>query len=203
MRDDTAARIALDITDALVVVDVQIDFLPDGSLPVTRGHEVVEPLNRYLRLFARKRLPVIATRDWHPAEHCSFQKHGGPWPIHCVNDTPGAKFAPALQLPPETLIVSKGSESSQEAYSGFQTAELDLAFHLRSLGVTRLFIGGLATDYCVRQTVLDALSAGFDVFLLQDAIRGVEVKPGDGAAAIDEMRKRGAVAVTLEQLKGA
>lgn len=203
MRDKSAASTVLRETDALIVVDVQIDFLPNGNLPVACGHAVVEPLNRYLRLFGRKRLPVVATRDWHPADHCSFQEHGGPWRIHCVHETPGAEFASGLQLPPDTLIVSKGTESEQEAYSGFQATGLDLAANLQSLGVTRLFIGGLATDYCVRHTVLDAMHAGFDVCLLQDAIRAVEVAPGDGAAAIREMCERGARTVTLEQLADA
>jgi nicotinamidase/pyrazinamidase len=203
MRDSPAARNVLRKSDALIVVDVQIDFLPSGSLPVIRGQEVVEPLNRYLHLFGRKQLPVIATRDWHPDNHCSFQKHGGPWPVHCVIGSPGARFAPDLQLPPDTFIISKGTDRNQEAYSGFQASGTDLAVMLRSLGVIRLFIGGLATDYCVRYTALDALSAGFDVCLLQDAIRAVEVKPGDGAAAIHEMCKRGAVLITLEQLADA
>lgn len=189
--------------DALIVVDVQRDFLPGGSLAVPRGDEVVAPLNRCLRIFEKRRLPVFATRDWHPADHCSFRRQGGRWPDHCVVGTPGAEFAPGLEFPPDTRIVSKDTESEQETYSGFQATETNLAGRLRELGVTRLFIGGIATDYCVLFTVLDALAAGFDVCLLVDAIRPVEVVAGDGEAAVREMQARGAVPVVVEQLADA
>jgi nicotinamidase/pyrazinamidase len=189
--------------DALIVVDVQRDFLPGGSLAVAHGDEVVAPLNHYMRIFERKGLPVFATRDWHPTDHCSFRERGGRWPVHCVVDTPGAEFAPGLELPTYTRIVSKDTEPDQETYSGFQAMETDLAGRLRELGVSRLFIGGIATDYCVLFTVLDALAAGFEVCLLEDAIRPVEVVAGDGEAAIREMQARGAEPVALEQLADA
>jgi nicotinamidase/pyrazinamidase len=162
---------------------------------------VVAPLNSYIRLFQRKGLLVLATRDWHPADHCSFQAQGGRWPTHCVIDTAGAEFAPGLELSPDTLIVSKDTGQNQETYSAFQSNELDLAGRLRERGAKRLFIGGIATDYCVLFTVLDALAAGFAVYLLVDAIRPVEVVKGDGEAAIHEMCGRGAVPVTLDRLE--
>ncbi|MBI2104107.1 MAG: isochorismatase family protein, partial [Candidatus Omnitrophica bacterium] len=157
--------------DALMVVDVQNDFLPGGSLAVPEGDAVVPVLNRYLEAFKERGLPVVASRDWHPPGHCSFKDQGGPWPAHCMMGTPGAAFAPALALPPTALIISKGSDPERDAYSGFQGT--DLHERLRLLGAQRLFVGGLATDYCVRETVQDALARGYAVILLQDAIRAV------------------------------
>ncbi len=186
--------------DALIVVDVQRDFLPGGSLAVAHGDEVVAPLNRYMRIFEQKGLPVFATRDWHPADHCSFREKGGRWPVHCVVGTSGAEFAPGLEFPAHTRIVSKDTEPDQETYSGFQAKETNLAGRLRALGVKRLFIGGIATDYCVLFTVLDAMAAGFEARLLVDAIRPVEVVAGAGEAASRERQGRSAVPVNLEQL---
>ncbi len=184
--------------DALVIVDVQNDFLPGGALAVPHGDEVVPVLNEYIHRFRHKGLPIVATRDWHPPDHCSFQERGGPWPPHCVQGTPGADFAPGLELPENALIISKATEPDQEAYSGFQGTDLDR--RLREMGVRRLFVGGLATDYCVKQTVLDALRLGYTVYLLTDAIRAVDVHPGDGDAAIDEMLRAGALPLTLSDL---
>jgi len=182
--------------DALLVVDVQNDFLPGGSLAVPAGEQVVSALNRYIARFIEADLPVFATRDWHPPDHCSFAQKGGPWPPHCVAGTPGAAFAPALDLPPGTIVVSKADTAEQDAYSGFQGT--DLADRLRAQGVRRLFIGGLATDYCVLNTVQDALAAGFAVVLLTDAIRPVDVKPGDGDRALAAMAEAGAVPAAQE-----
>lgn len=176
--------------DALLVVDVQNDFLSGGSLAVPAGNEVIPVLNRYIALFAGKSLPVYATRDWHPADHCSFRSQGGTWPSHCIAGSPGAAFPAALALPDSAVIVSKATTSQKDAYSGFEGT--DLASQLRSHGIERLFIGGLATDYCVLNTVKDALSQGFKVVLLQDAIRAVNLHAGDGQAAINEMIKCGA-----------
>jgi nicotinamidase/pyrazinamidase len=184
--------------DALIVVDVQNDFLPGGSLAVTGGDAVVPVLNAYIDAFRERRLPIYATRDWHPPQHCSFQAQGGPWPAHCVAHTPGAAFAPALRLPSEAIIISKATQHDKDAYSGFQGT--DLADRLRARGVTRLFIGGLATDYCVLNTVRDALAEGFTVLLLEDAIRAVNVQPDDGAQAMTEMRQKGAVPTTLARI---
>jgi nicotinamidase/pyrazinamidase len=191
-------EISLGPHDALIVVDVQNDFLPGGSLAVPRGDEVVEPLNRYAEAFARAGRPVFATRDWHPSNHCSFQAQGGPWPPHCVQDTPGAAFAPGLRLPPGTTVISKATRADKDAYSGFEGTDLDA--RLKQLGIQRLFIGGLATDYCVLNTVKDARRLGYEVYLLTDAIRAVDVKPGDGQRAEEEMRKLGAKPLTLAAL---
>lgn len=176
--------------DALIVVDVQNDFLPGGALAVPEGDAVIGPLNRYMEEFARRGLPVFATRDWHPRDHCSFAAQGGPWPPHCVAETEGAAFAPDLRLPASAEIVSKALDAGADAYSGFQGTAL--AARLRELGVRRVFVGGLATDYCVRATVLDALAAGFEAVVLADAVRAVEVRAGDGARALEEVAARGA-----------
>jgi len=177
-------------TDALVVVDVQKDFLPGGALGVPRGDEVVAPLNEALRAYAGAKRPVFATRDWHPQNHCSFQAQGGPWPPHCVADTSGAAFAEGLVLPQGAQIVSKATEAGQDAYSGF--AGTDLGARLAAAGVRRVVVGGLATDYCVLNTVLDARRAGLEVVVLEDCIRAVEVTPGDGTRAIAQMTQAGA-----------
>ena len=176
--------------DALIVVDLQNDFLPGGALAVGRGDEVIEPLNRRLQAFAAAGLPIFATRDWHPANHCSFKAQGGPWPPHCVAGTPGAAFASSLKLPPAAQVVSKASARDQDAYSGF--GGTDLRERLNTAGVRRLFVGGLATDYCVLNTVLDACKAGFEVLVLESAVRAVDVHAGDGARALEQMKQAGA-----------
>jgi nicotinamidase/pyrazinamidase len=182
--------------DALLIVDVQNDFLPGGSLAVPHGDEVVTVLNHYLDIFAMQNLPVYATRDWHPEQHCSFRAQGGPWPPHCVADTQSAQFAAALQLPPAAVIISKATKPEQDAYSGFQGTDLHRRLH--AAGIRRLFIGGLATDYCVLNTVRDALQLGYEVLLLGDAIRAADVQPGDGLRAEQEMIKLGAQRITVE-----
>lgn len=184
--------------DALLIVDVQNDFLPGGSLAVPKADEIIPVLNRYIAQFVNHSLPVYATRDWHPADHCSFQAQGGPWPSHCIANTAGARFAANLNLPSNVLIVSKAAMPQKDAYSGFEGT--DLARRLRSQGVERLFIGGLATDYCVLNTVRDALAGGFAVFFLRDAVRAVDVHLGDGEAAISEMIAGGAYPVRYEDI---
>jgi len=176
--------------DALIVVDVQNDFLPGGALGIAGGDAVIEPLNRYIDVFRDKDLPVFATRDWHPPEHCSFEPQGGPWPVHCVADTPGAEFSPELNLPDETQVISKATRQDRDAYSGFDGT--DLQRRLREQGARRVFVGGLATDYCVLNTVRGAVIAGFDVYLLEDAIRGVDLNAGDTRKALNEMHRIGA-----------
>jgi nicotinamidase/pyrazinamidase len=190
--------IRLQTGDALIAVDVQNDFLPGGSLAVPEGDAVVPALNRYLAAFAAHALPVFATRDWHPAKHCSFKAQGGIWPPHCVAASRGAEFARDLALPPTAAIISKAAAPEADSYSGFGST--DLAARLRAARATRLFIGGLATDYCVLNTVKDALAEGFGVLLLADAIRAVDVKAGDGARALGEMRQLGARAVCYEDI---
>ena len=188
-------RIELQNGDALIVVDVQNDFLPGGSLAVPHGDEVVTGLNRYLAAFAARELPVYATRDWHPPDHCSFRARGGPWPPHCVAETRGAQFAGNLQFPTGTGVISKATTPDKDAYSGFEGTDLDA--RLRAQKIKRLFVGGLATDYCVLNTVRDARRLGYEVRLLTDAIRAVNVKPDDGRRAEEEMQRLGAQPITL------
>lgn len=176
--------------DALVVVDVQNDFLSGGALAVADGDAVIPVVNRWVGAFERQGLPIYFTRDWHPARHCSFKAQGGPWPEHCVAGTDGAAFPESLELPREARIVSTATTEDKEAYSGFQDTEL--AAELKSLGVRRVFVGGLATDYCVRATVLDACSLGFEVILIEPAVRAVNVEPGDDRRAIADMKAAGA-----------
>lgn len=176
--------------DALLIVHLQNDFLPGGALGVPGGEAVIAPLNRCIEAFKHRRLPIFATRDWHPPDHCSFREQGGPWPPHCIAGTRGAAFAESLALDVGVHVVSQATRAETEAYSGFE--DTNLAGELAARGVRRIFVGGLATDYCVRATVLDALSAGFAVIVIADAVRPIDAHPGDGARALAEMRARGA-----------
>lgn len=189
--------------DALVIVDVQNDFCPGGALPVPVGDLVVPPLNAYAERFARAGATIFASRDWHPARTSHFKELGGPWPPHCVQESPGAKFHPGLKLPATTTVVSKGMDPEEDAYSCFQAEDPEgfpFAAALGERGVLRLFVGGLATDYCVKATVLDALQEGFEVVVLEDAVRAVDLQPGDGSRALEAMRSAGATFITLGQL---
>ena len=174
---------------ALVVVDVQNDFCPGGSLAVERGDEVVAPLNRLIEEFLARGEPVFKSRDWHPARTKHFAAYGGTWPVHCVQNTRGAEFHPELLDDPRIRIISKGT-GDEDNYSAFDGT--DLASLLRRQGVTEVFVGGLATDYCVKNTVLDALREGFKVRALTEAMRAVNLQPGDDARALEEMRRAGA-----------
>jgi nicotinamidase/pyrazinamidase len=176
--------------DALLIVDVQRDFLPDGALAVPQGDAVIAVLNRYCAEFERQKLPVIATRDWHPPDHVSFREFGGPWPAHCVADTAGAELPPSLRVPADSLVISKGTRPDAQGYSAFENTDLAELLHER--GCRRLFIGGLATDYCVRATARDALREGFQVVVLEDAVRAVNLQPEDGARALAELVRHGA-----------
>jgi nicotinamidase/pyrazinamidase len=187
--------------DALIVVDVQNDFLAGGSLEVPYGNEIIPVFNQYIGAFRTNGLPVFATRDWHPPNHCSFKAQGGLWSPHCVVDTEGAQFAPDLILPSSAVIISSATEPDKEAYSGFQGTDLDE--RLGSAHIQRLFIGGLATDYCVLSTVKDALDGAYKVFLLQDAIRAVNVNQDDGKKAEEEMTRLGAVPINYEMFDKA
>lgn len=192
-------RVRLTEKDALIVVDVQRDFMPGGALPVPQGDSVVAPLNSYIELFERRGLPVFFTRDWHPENHISFKAYGGIWPPHCVQNTEGAEFHPDLKMPSDNrFIISKGTSPDFDAYSGFQGTLLEDL--LRERGVKRVFVGGVATDYCVKNTVIGALNRDFQAFLLIDAVKGVDVSPGDSEKAIDLMLNRGAVAVDIKDL---
>jgi len=175
---------------ALIVVDVQNDFCPGGSLAVANGDEVVAPLNELIREFLDRGEPVFKSRDWHPATAKHFAKYGGIWPVHCVQDTPGAEFHKDLSDDPRVTVISKGMDESADGYSAFDGTNLAQILH--DSGVTEVWVGGLATDYCVKHTVLDALKQGFEVKALADAMRAVNVKPGDGSLAIAEMRSAGA-----------
>jgi nicotinamidase/pyrazinamidase len=183
--------------DALLIADVQNDFIT-GTLAVPGGGEIVPVLNRYLALFAAHSLPVFATRDWHPPDHCSFRSRGGTWPLHCVAGTPGAAFVAGFALPADAVIVSKATTVDREAYSAFSGTELEAL--LRSRGIVRLFVGGLATDYCVLETARDGRRLGYPVFVLTDAIRAVDVTPGDGARAIAAMVAAGATPIVFEDI---
>jgi nicotinamidase/pyrazinamidase len=180
---------------ALLIIDLQNDFCPGGALPVPAGDRVVAPLNRAAELFAAAKLPVLASRDWHPAITGHFLAYGGNWPSHCVQGSSGAAFHPQLQLPPDCLLISKGFDAGTDGYSAFD-GRLDdgrsLAQLLATLEVTHLYVGGLATDYCVKETVLAALHNGLKVTVLEDAIAGVELHPGDSLRAIEAMQAAGA-----------
>jgi nicotinamidase/pyrazinamidase len=189
--------------DALLIVDVQNDFCPGGALPVPDGDRVVPVLNRYIERFQGRGLPVFASRDWHPEVTRHFESEGGPWPPHCVAGTEGASFHPELRLPEDAEVVSKGTDPEDDGYSAFEAAtsdEVALEAALEAAGVSRLFVGGLATDYCVQASVRDAARRGFRPVLLLDAIRGIDVEEGDQARAMDAMLRAGATTVTLETL---
>ena len=192
------ARVRVRPSDALIVVDMQVDFMPGGALPVPGGDEVVGRVNEYVELFTKAGATVVFTRDWHPPNHISFKTRGGPWPPHCIQGTPGASFHPKLRVPAEALIVSKATDPDREAYSGFEGTELDA--ELRKRGVRRVFVCGVATDYCVRATALDAAKLGYQVFLLVDAVRGVNMPPNSVQRATDEMLNAGVVLVEIGEL---
>jgi nicotinamidase/pyrazinamidase len=191
--------------DALLVVDVQNDFCPGGALPVPDGDRVVPVLNAYIERFTAAGYPVFASRDWHPPQTKHFREWGGPWPPHCVQETEGAAFHRALRLPADAVVVTKGTDPEDDGYSAFEgkdEAGTRLGEVLRERGVTRLFVGGLATDYCVGASARDALRAGFEVVLLLDAMRGIDVEPGDVARALDGLLRAGARTATLETVSG-
>jgi nicotinamidase/pyrazinamidase len=181
-------------SDALIIVDVQNDFCPGGALAVPQGDEVIPTVNRLLK----QRWLSVATMDWHPAEHCSFEPHGGPWPPHCVQGTTGAELHPELDADNIQLTVTKASHHDKDAYSGFDGTEL--ASILREKGIARVVVCGIATDYCVKATAHEALKEGFEVVVLEDAVRGVEVNPGDSQRALEELRKAGAQVIVSSQL---
>jgi nicotinamidase/pyrazinamidase len=191
---------------ALLVIDVQLDFCPGGSLAVADGASVVPVLNRYISLFWKRGSAIYASRDWHPEHSAHFREHGGSWPAHCVQGSAGAQFHPQLLLPEGTIVISKGLTVWDEGYSALQGVTENgtpLPMLLRHMATDRLFVGGLATDYCVKQSVLEGLREGFAVTLLTDAVRAVELEPGDGERAIGEMLDAGATLATLETIEAA
>ena len=189
---------ALTKTDALIIVDVQNDFCPGGALAVPNGDRVATKLTDAARVFHSQGAQLFATQDWHPPHHSSFREQGGPWPTHCVQGSRGAELHPNLHLAAGTIIIKKGSNPKVDAYSGFLDSELEE--QLRQAGVTRVFVGGLATDYCVLNTVLDALRKGFETYLLTDAISAVDVQSGDGVRAVQRMLEGGAKPIRVSEV---
>ena len=180
---------------ALIVVDVQNDFCPGGSLPVAHGDEVIAPLNQLMKEFLDRGEPVYKTRDWHPPQTKHFAGYGGLWPFHCIQNTPGAEFHPDLLDDPRITVISKGTDDNADGYSGFDGT--NLAELLREQGVGEIWVGGLATDYCVKETVVQGVRKGFKVKALADAMRAVDVNPDDGRKALEEMSAVGAEIVGL------
>lgn len=189
---------------ALIVVDVQVDFCPGGALAVQGGDKIVSTINQVIQAATSAHIPTFFTRDWHPLDHISFRAQGGPWPPHCVQDSPGAAFHPNLRVPENAFFINKGYDSRFEAYSGFQGTGLEK--RLRALDVGLLIIGGLATDYCVKETAMDGLKAGFGVEVIEDCTRPVEMRAGDGEMALSELRRAGVSITnsnnTIRRLRG-
>lgn len=179
---------ALQSGDALVIVDVQNDFCPGGVLPIARGDEVVPVLNRWIAAALNRNIPIYASRDWHPFAHLSFREQGGLWPAHCLQDSNGARFHPALQLPDAVIKITKGVRFDQDQNSIFDAT--GLSSNLRQKNINRLWIGGLAEDVCVLASVLDARIEGFDVIVIRDGTRPVSTLGGDNARR--QMREAGA-----------
>jgi nicotinamidase/pyrazinamidase len=188
--------ISLTPQDALLIVDIQNDFLPGGALGISGSDAILPIVDNYVRRFHTRSLPIFLTRDWHPPNHCSFRSQGGPWPVHCVAGSVGALPPPSFSPPPSAVIIYKAIDRDQEAYSAFHNTALDR--HLRALSVRRLFIGGLATDYCVLNSVKDARALGYDVCLLMDGIKAANLQPDDGRRAEEQMIRLGAVPVRWE-----
>lgn len=189
---------------ALLIVDIQNDFCPGGALSIPEGDKIIPVVNEYIRIFAGAGFPVLASRDWHPERTAHFKEFGGVWPVHCVRDSTGAQFHPALKLPKDAVLLYKGVGTEEDSYSAFQARNANGATLLSLLnifGVNELYIAGLATDYCVRWSVLDALKEGFKAVVLLDAVRGVDLEPGDSAKALKEMAGAGARAMTLEEVR--
>jgi len=194
----SSLREELYVGDALLIADVQNDFLPGGALGVKGGDEILPVLRGYIDRFQSHGLPIFLSRDWHPPNHCSFREQGGPWPIHCVAGSTGALPPLSFPIPETATIIHKATLQDKEAYSAFQ--DTPLHEHLQAAGIGRLFIGGLATDYCVLNTVRDARVLGYHVCLLTDAIRAVNVAWEDGRKAEEAMIRLGAIPTRLEGL---
>ena len=175
---------------ALIVVDMQNDFCPGGTLAVTDGDRIISDINKLVVDFLHEGDQVYFTRDWHPKNHCSFSENGGIWPTHCIAGTKGAEFHSELFVPDSAVIISKGDRPFPDAYSGFQNTALEKVLKISC--TEEVTVCGLATDYCVKATVLDALKSGFKVRVFENGIRAVNVSPGDGKKALEEMEKNGA-----------
>jgi nicotinamidase/pyrazinamidase len=179
---------------ALLIIDFQNDFTSGGALEVPDGDEIARPVRRLAERFE----VVAATRDWHPPDHASFETQGGTWPVHCVQGTPGAQFHPAMERVHLDAVVDVGRGRDDEGYSGFERS--DLARILRDRDVDEVYVCGLATDYCVRASAIDACKEGFEVTVVEDAVRGVEVTPGDSERAFSDMRVAGATVARSDEV---
>lgn len=177
---------------------MQKGFCLGEALPVPEGDRIIPSVNKYISMFGRAKARIFATRDWHPPNHMSFRQFGGMWPPHCIQNTEGAEFHPNLKLPKEAKIISKATDPQRESYSGFDGTELEA--ELKKQGITRVFVGGLATDYCVKNTVLDALRLDFEAVLLDDVIKGINKNPRDSAEAIEEMIRKGATTARFSEI---
>lgn len=208
-RMEKQSRTELGPHDALVIVDLQNDFCPGGTLPVTGGHEIVPVVNKLIEKFEKVKVDLVpwvfTTKDWHPANHSSFKEFGGPWPSHCVQGTWGGEFHPDLRVEETIGPFKKGFRQEKDSYSGFEGVgdpleielrDTSLAAILRNCEVRRIFVVGLATDYCVKATVLDARKLGFQAYVITDAMAAVNVNSGDGEKALQEMAAAGAILCT-------
>ncbi|ACS90721.1 nicotinamidase [Thermococcus sibiricus] len=180
--------------EALVIVDMQRDFMPGGALPVPEGDKIIPTIEELIKQFKRKDALIVATRDWHPHNHISFRERGGPWPKHCVQNTNGAEIV--VKLPDDVIIISKADEPDKEAYSGFEGT--NLAEILKEKGVKKVYICGVATEYCVRATALDALKHDFEVYLVKNAVKGI--RPEDEEKVLRELKEKGVEIVSSTEL---
>ncbi len=188
---------------ALIIVDMQNDFCPGGALAVAGGDGIVPVINRYIGIFRERGYPIIASRDWHPLETRHFVKFGGIWPEHCVQRTSGAVFRAGLLLPPHTLVFSKGMDPERDDYSALQATNEEgkpMTEFLGEKGIRELYLCGLATDYCVRETALEGLRLAFSVTVLVDAVAGVDLLPGDSQRAMEELKITGAHFSRVDEL---
>jgi len=193
------ARIRITRFDALIIVDMQRDFMPGGALPVPEADTIVPIINRYIQIFESRGATVVATRDWHPVNHISFTTRGGPWPPHCIQGTSGAEFHPDLALPENSIVVSKATDPDKEAYSGFDGTDLNSI--LRERGVKRIFVCGVATNYCVKATAIDGVKLGYTVIVLLDAVKGIDIPPGSVDKALNEMLDMGIILATQHDIE--
>lgn len=189
-------RVGVTRKSALIVVDMQEDFCEGGSLPVTGCRRIVSKINKYIDYFEKAGLTIVATRDWHPPNHVSFKERGGLWPTHCVAGSEGAQFVKELKLPEDVIVVSKATDPDTEAYSAFTLTPLHYVLAMR--GVKRLFIVGVATDYCVKETAMEALKLGYEVVVLTDAVAGVSEETSK--KALEELVLEGAILASEEDL---
>lgn len=189
---------------ALLIVDMQNDFCPGGKLPIEEGDIIIDRINWYIDRFKENGFAIIASRDWHPSLSSHFKDYGGNWPAHCIQETEGASFHPKLKLPESAIIISKGIIKDEDGYSAFDGSDNKgrfLSKVIKDTGIKEIFVCGLATDYCVKASVLSALNEGFKVYLLTDAIKGVNLNPGDSERAKNEMSDKGAILIYSKSLK--